>query len=292
MSVTFSSFTQTCIYDLRQEGRFATAHLYDISLRSFCKCLGHDVIRFSEINRNSLYLFKRYLIERHYSPNTQSTYMRMLRALYNKAVYAGLAKHVYNLFHDVFTGIDKSHKKAMSPVDLNKLFFGKVSSPALIRAQQIARLMYCLCGIPFVDFQHVGADSVKDGSLNYSRRKTGVCVSIPVNKETVALIEKAAVCPSDMNTEEGYRHYQSLLRKFNASLSRLASKLGIKAHVSSYTIRHSWATTALYCHVPVEVISSALGHADIKTTQIYLKGFNAKEIGLANRKVCRCVENK
>ena len=39
----------------------------------------------------------------------------------------------------------------------------------------------------------------------------------------------------------------------------------------------SWATTAKYRGVPIEMISESLGHKSIKTTQIYLKGFELRE---------------
>ena len=36
-------------------------------------------------------------------------------------------------------------------------------------------------------------------------------------------------------------------------------------------------TTAKYRGVPIEMISESLGHKSIKTTQIYLKGFELRE---------------
>ena len=41
--------------------------------------------------------------------------------------------------------------------------------------------------------------------------------------------------------------------------------------------RVSRATTAKYRGVSIEMISESLGHKSIKTTQIYLKGFELKE---------------
>jgi site-specific recombinase XerD len=77
--------------------------------------------------------------------------------------------------------------------------------------------------------------------------------------------------------EAGYKEYQSALRCFNNDLKSLARKLCIRSSVTSYTFRHSWATTAKYRGVPIEMISESLGHKSIKTTQIYLKGFELKE---------------
>ena len=74
--------------------------------------------------------------------------------------------------------------------------------------------------------------------------------------------------------ERAYIEYQSALRKFNNQLKYLAKACCLRSHVSSYSLRHSWATTAKNCGAPIEMISESLGHKSIKTTQIYLKGFD------------------
>ena len=59
---------------------------------------------------------------------------------------------------------------------------GDVKSPALKRVQLMAAAMYRLCGMPFVDLQHLNIKSVVDGILKYNRHKTGTSVNTPVNK--------------------------------------------------------------------------------------------------------------
>ena len=83
--------------------------------------------------------------------------------------------------------------------------------------------------------------------------------------------------------EGAYREYQSALRKFNNHLKSLSRKLRLHSSVTSYTLRHSWATTAKYRGVPIEMISESLGHKSIKTTQIYLKGFELEERTKVNK---------
>ena len=75
----------------------------------------------------------------------------------------------------------------------------------------------------------------------------------------------------------------SALRKFNNHLKSLSRKLRLHSSVTSYTLRHSWATTAKYRGVPIEMISESLGHKSIKTTQIYLKGFELEERTKVNK---------
>ena len=54
--------------------------------------------------------------------------------------------------------------------------------------------------------------------------------------------------------------YQSALRQFNKNLKELAKAYILKSPVTSYTLRHSWATIAKYRGVSIEMISEALGH--------------------------------
>ena len=50
-----------------------------------------------------------------------------------------------------------------------------------------------------------------------------------------------------------------------------------------HTARHTWATIAKSRGIPVAVISEALGHASVSTTEGYLKRFEDDEIKRANK---------
>ena len=52
--------------------------------------------------------------------------------------------------------------------------------------------------------------------------------------------------------------------------------------LTTYVSRHSWATIAKSKNVPVNVISDALGHESIATTQIYLASIDADVIDRVN----------
>ncbi len=54
-------------------------------------------------------------------PNTISTYMRMLRSIYNRGVDMHQAPYVHGLFRDVFTGVDTRQKKAIPIGELHML---------------------------------------------------------------------------------------------------------------------------------------------------------------------------
>ena len=72
---------------------------------------------------------------------------------------------------------------------------------------------------------------------------------------------------------------------FNRQLMLLGEMLGLGDKLSSYTARHTWATTAYYCEIHPGVISEAMGHSSITVTETYLKPFRNKKIDEANKKV-------
>lgn len=53
--------------------------------------------------------------------------------------------------------------------------------------------------------------------------------------------------------------------------------------ITFHLARHTWATIAKSRGIPVAVISEALGHASVSTTEGYLKRFEDDEIKRANK---------
>ena len=279
---------------LRQEGRYSTAHVYKHAIRSFSQFCGTQSITFSKINRETLKRYSNYLMASRLKPNTISTYMRMLRSIYNRGVEAGIAPYVPRLFHDVYTGVDVRLKKALPATELHKLLYEDPQSERLRRTQAIAALMFQFCGMSFADLAHLEKSALDQNVLRYNRIKTKTPMSVEVLNTAKEMINQLRSkesshpdCPDYLfdilcsnkkrKDERAYREYQSALRNFNNRLKDLARVLRLKSPVSSYTLRHSWATTAKYRGVPIEMISESLGHKSIKTTQIYLKGFELRE---------------
>ncbi len=110
----FSRCGEIYIGRLRKEGRYSTAHVYKNALLSFSLFCGTFNVSFRQVTRERLRRYGQYLYECGLKPNTVSTYMRMLRSIYNRGVEAGSAPYVPRLFHDVYTGVDVRQKKALA----------------------------------------------------------------------------------------------------------------------------------------------------------------------------------
>lgn len=171
-----------------------------------------------------------------------------------------------------------------------------VSVPALRRTQELFTLMFLLRGLPFVDLAYLRKSDLRGNVITYRRRKTGRSLSVTLTTEAMGLLKKYmnrdtsspylfSVLKSGEGTLEAYREYQLALRAFNRRLILLGKLLGLDDKLSSYTARHTWATTAYYCEVHPGIISEAMGHSSITVTETYLKPFHNRKIDDANKRV-------
>ena len=293
-------FMKQVAYGLQMEGNFGTAHVYRSSLNAIIAYRGKDDFAFNEVTSEWLKGFEVYLRSRGCSWNTVSTYLRTFRAVYNRAVDLRRAPYVPHLFRSVYTGTRADHKRALSDEDMKKVFADLSRSSGvslgLRRAQEFFILMFLLRGIPFVDLAYLRKSDLRDNVITYRRRKTGRPLSVTLTPEAMILVKKYMnrdssspylfpFLESREGTKEAYREYQLALRSFNQQLMLLGELLGLGDKLSSYTARHTWATTAYYCEIHPGIISEAMGHSSITVTETYLKPFRSKKIDEANKQV-------
>ena len=285
---------------LQMEGNFGTAHVYRSSLNAIIAYHGKGDFTFNEVTPEWIKGFEIHLRGRGCSWNTVSTYLRTFRAVYNRAVDCRGAVYVPHLFRSVYTGTRADRKRALDTEDIQKVFTKLPQSPAVTsdirRAQELFVLMFLLRGLPFVDLAYLRKSDLRDNVITYRRRKTGRPLSVTLTSEAMAILKKYMdrdssspylfpLLSSREGTKEAYHEYQLALRNFNRQLMLLGEMLGLGDKLSSYTARHTWATTAYYCEIHPGVISEAMGHSSITVTETYLKPFQNKKIDEANKKV-------
>ena len=285
---------------LQMEGNFGTAHVYRSSLNAIIAYHGKGDFTFNEVTPEWIKGFEIHLRGRGCSWNTVSAYLRTFRAVYNRAVDCRGAVYVPHLFRSVYTGTRADRKRALDTEDIQKVFTKLPQSPAVTsdirRAQELFVLMFLLRGLPFVDLAYLRKSDLRDNVITYRRRKTGRPLSVTLTSEAMAILKRYMdrdssspylfpLLSSREGTKEVYHEYQLALRNFNRQLMLLGEMLGLGDKLSSYTARHTWATTAYYCEIHPGVISEAMGHSSITVTETYLKPFQNKKIDEANKKV-------
>ena len=294
------AFMKQVAVGLQMEGNFGTAHVYRSSLNAIIAYRGKGDFTFNEVTPEWLKGFEIHLRGRGCSWNTVSTYLRTFRAVYHRAVDCRGASYVPHLFRSVYTGTRADRKRALDAEDMQKVFT-KLSQSSVVtnnmrRTQELFVLMFLLRGLPFVDLAYLRKSDLRDNVITYRRRKTGRSLSVTLTSEAMDILKQYMnndssspylfpLLNSREGTKEAYHEYQLALRNFNRQLMLLGEMLGLGDKLSSYTARHTWATTAYYCEIHPGVISEAMGHSSITVTETYLKPFQNKKIDEANNKV-------
>lgn len=285
-------FMENLIEKLRESKQISTANNYTYALLSFKKFLQDRDIPFSMIDSIVIQRYQSYLKNAKLMRNSISFYMRILRAVYNRAVCLELTDDRHP-FKNAFTGMEKTRKRAISSSEIQRFRNLNLSDKkTLIFARDIFLFLFFCRGMSFIDAAFLKKDNIIDGSIVYRRHKTGQRLQIKVVTQISDLIDRYSVPDSpfllpiiDRPGEDERRQYESSLRLINKRLKVIGVMADLPIPLSTYVSRHSWATIAKCKNVPISIISEALGHESLSTTQIYLDSIGTSEIDRANETV-------
>lgn len=226
--------------------------------------------------------------------------MRNLHAIYNRAVEDGYAPDDVNPFRHVYTGVDKTEKRAVSLQLIKSIADADLSlRPALSFARDMFVFSFCTQGMSFVDMAYLKDDNIKDGILTYRRKKTGQTIHVKYVDEIKGIVEKynaKRTCNyllpllSKTEKKEAHEEYKRVSQRINRNVKKLGKLLGIPIKLTMYVARHSWATIAQSQHIPIATISRCLGHDNEQTTAIYLAGIETSETFKANDAVLQALK--
>lgn len=101
-------------------GRIRSSEAMRSALKSFMQFRCGVDLSFSRLDSELIEQYETYLKQRGVTRNTSSFYMRNLRSAYNIAVREGLAAN-QSPFDRVYTGVDKTSKRAISINELRKI---------------------------------------------------------------------------------------------------------------------------------------------------------------------------
>lgn len=167
------NFMQGVIARLKQMGKIRTAENYSCTLKSFMQFRGDRDVLLSEIDSDLMQLYEAYLHGKGAVRNTSSFYMRILRAVYNRALEKGLMEQ-RNPFRHVYTGVDKTVKRAVPLSAIKRMKNLDLSlQPNLEFARDMFLFSFYTRGMSFIDMAHLKKKDLQNGFLSYRRRKTG-----------------------------------------------------------------------------------------------------------------------
>lgn len=190
-----TGFVYKLIRELQVSGQERTARAYNTAMKKFLTFNNNKDIRLEHINSHLLKSFENELIFQGKSPNTISFYMRNLRAIFNKAVNEKYIEPHENPFRSVYTGIRTTRKRALYQKDLTNLYSVDPLKKSrafdyekLFEAKQFFFFCFHSRGMSFVDMAYLRKENIRNGIVNYYRRKTGKLIEVKVTLEMQEII--------------------------------------------------------------------------------------------------------
>lgn len=286
-------FMETEILRLKRTGRVRTSETYRTTLNCFRLYREGKDILLSDITSCEMQMFEGYMTGRGLCQNTTSFYMRILRAVYNRAVEDGVVEQ-RNPFRHVYTGIDRTVKRTVSVSCIRRIRDLKLpSGTSLALARDMFMFSFYTRGMSFVDIAFLRKSDIRDGLICYHRHKTGQLLTVKIEKCMSEIIDRynddvsPYLFPMVRDAQNGYRQYRNALRLMNLRLKKIGEMVDSPIKLTTYVGRHSWGNAAKTINIPLTVISESMGHNSETTTQIYLASLDTSVVDSANAKIIR-----
>lgn len=266
----------------------STRQNYRTAICSFLSFKAKQDVSLASITQTDVMRYHQWLQQREVSTNTISCYLRSLRALYNKAVKRHLVKDA-KPFERTKIRNNKVVKVALKAAHLQQLCKLQLKEKSFQAFSRDLFLFSCYAmGMPPTDVAHLKWTQIKHGFIHYQRQKTKRMIIVKIEPCIQEIINRWGTPEATFVFPIlSHMKFDSFLRKHNRTLHELGEKIKLKAPLSSYIARHTWASLAYENNVPIHIISQALGHANPKTTLIYIHELNHQLVADANKKVLK-----
>lgn len=297
--ITVEDFLTSHIQQLRDNGKVGNSYAY-LNLRTTLHNFYGKKLNFlfNAVDVAFCNKFEAWMRKNQFEDTTMHYYFRTLRATYNKAVEANCADREKSPFveYKLSRFSTKTKKRALPKESVKKILkmdCTNMSEKARL-AHDVFSFSYYCGGISLVDVANLTSENIVDGRLIYERQKTHGMINLVMLDEAKAIIERYATYQNragylfpildnrkHVTPMQKFNRVRKLCHQINKELHGLAKELGIQEDVTTYVARHSFATVLKKSGVNIGIISQALGHQDIKTTQIYLSKFDDDQVDSA-----------
>ena len=224
-------------------------------------------IDFKDITYTFLRDFEVHLKEKGNSVNTVAKHMRQLRTLVNEAINQGYIPSDAYPFRKYKIKQEKGRKEFLTPDELKRL--ENLDVDKKLRHVLDAFLFCCYTGLRYSDFCQLTPENIirVNGKrwLYFKSVKTDVEIRLPLHLlfegKALAVLERY-----DIVTDFAKIGPNSEANKYLVQLAALAR---IRKHITYHTARHTCATLLVHQGVPITTVQKLLGHASVRTTEVY-----------------------
>lgn len=296
-NITVEKYLESIIQSLIAESRIGNANHYKALLNSLQRFTSLSQLLFVDLDSAFLARYENYLKGNGNRGNTISIKMRTLRATFNKAIKDNIIKKDYYPFdnYNVSKLREDTVKRSITKEDMIRILNFDVSTitkrpQSLIQfSKDIFLFSYFGCGINMIDISYLKKSDVFEDRIVYRRHKTGKRISFSLQDYAKEIIQKYIgqngnylfpILDNSLHktADQQIKRIKKVTYVVNKNLKKIGEALGLPISLTTYVSRHSFATILKRSGVNIALISEALGHSDLKTTQIYLDSFENSQI--------------
>ena len=209
--------------------------------------------------------------------NSAMKHIQTFRTIFKTAIAHGYVKN--DPFSNYKIRLQEVVRDCLNQDEINRIESVELSNKKLMRVRDFF-LFSCYTGLAYAEIYNLKAKNIQLENGQYwirtRRLKTNVITNVP-------LLEKPKAILLNYNSKLHELADNDLVfpilsnQKTNDYLKIIALHCGITKNLHFHLARHSFATTVLLTNgVPIESVSSMLGHKRIATTQHYAKMVDKK----------------
>lgn len=266
----------------KRGGNENTYENWQSSYKQLKKFIGTDELQFSKIDKKFCEDFKQYLKSatmatgEPLSSATIASYFSKFRAVLKQAVKQKIIS--FNPAEDVETPRAKSPKREyLTEEELKAAANAECRYPVLKNAFMFS----CLTGLRWSDVQKLTwAEVVKTDTgwrVDFHQKKTDGLQYLDIPDNALQYLGEREADEERVFKGLKYSSYM------NVALQRWMMEAGITKNITFHCARHTYAILQLQYGADIYTVSKLLGHANLKTTQIYADIIDQKRREAANR---------
>lgn len=299
----YIDIAQPIVEQYRLSKRFSSANA------ALFKFHGNQQLLIRDIDHGYLERLEAYWLGKGNKLSGLGAILRAIRKVYNIAIKDKSTEIDRNMYpfgnggYRIKAG--RSKKRAIDVEELKKiknLNFAKGSK--LWHAKNYMLFMFQTRGMNFIDLAYLTKDKIYKDRLIYDRRKTQrgdnvKTFNIKLTKEAQSILNLYKegnyagnlVFPalSDyiglIDDALLHKRYVRKLFDFNRYLKKIGEAIGLETVLTSYVIRHTFATAGIYKGISKLHLGDMLGHTDAKTTEAYFADFDKTVLDEAADKI-------
>lgn len=209
--------------------------------------------------------------------NTTMKYVKILKQIINYAItLEWIVSNPLNSFKCSYTNPDRV---VLTQEEIDAIYNKEMPNTRLEQVKDMF-IFSCYTGYAFSDVASLSPNSIVRGIdgetwIHTNRVKTNVKENVMLLDIPLAIIKKYETNPVCLAKSCILPVISN--QHFNSYLKEIAVICNINKHLTSHIARHTFATTVTLANgISLESVSAMLGHASIKTTQIYAKVVQSK----------------